>query len=52
MNKHNYTEIIKDNLNKLDELKGFDKRWLKYKLSILCYCGAETTFLTHSNHCN
>jgi hypothetical protein len=35
MNKHNYTDLIKGRLNKINELEGFDKRWLKYGLYTL-----------------
>jgi hypothetical protein len=46
MNKHNYTDLIRDRLNRI-KLYRFDERCLK-----CCHCGITTKFLNYPNHCN
>jgi hypothetical protein len=52
INKHNYTDLIKDKVNNLNKLEGFDKRWLKHGLYTQCQCGITTKLTNYPNHCN
>lgn len=45
-------EIITDIEKRVTLLDGMNKKWLRYKLKVSCYCGSTCILYNYFKHCS